>query len=176
MRLHFTPSETANPDFFRFLVQSHALGHAGFHGQDHWQRVLINGRLLAEAEGANLKVVELFALIHDSRRENEGEDPDHGRRAAEHARALRGAWFEASDAEMALLEYAMIWHSDGLTEGDVTVRCCWDADRLDLGRVGITPNPRYLCTDFGKRPEVIEAAYRRSQERRPASARPDERR
>ena len=32
--------------------------------------------------------------------------------------------------------------------GDITVQCCWDADRLDLGRV--MPDPRRLCTDAAK--------------------------
>ena len=36
-----------------------------------------------------------------------------------------------------------------------TIQTCWDADRLDLGRVGITPDPSWLCTEAAKRPEVI---------------------
>ena len=37
-------------------------------------------------------------------------------------------------------------HSDGRVDADVTVQTCWDADRLDLGRVGKRPDPRLLCT------------------------------
>lgn len=158
----FEPSGNVSDAFFRHLVESHSLGHHGFHGEDHWRRVLFNGRMLAEATGANLKVVELFALIHDSQRRNENHDPEHGLRAAHHAHELRGTWFEATDAEMTLLFEACRLHSDGLTEGDLTVRVCWDADRLDLGRVGIRPSPDHLCTDHARRPDVIEAAYRRS--------------
>jgi uncharacterized protein len=44
----------------------------------------------------------------------------------------------------------------------VTVQTCWDADRLDLGRVGKHPHPRYLCTPAARDREVIEWAYRRS--------------
>ena len=51
------------------------MDHNGFHGFDHWMRVLHNGRLLADAEGANLKVVELFCLLHDTQRLNEDETP-----------------------------------------------------------------------------------------------------
>jgi len=158
----FEASEHVSEAFFRYLVQSHRLGHDGYHGKDHWQRVLINGRILAAATGANLKVVELFALIHDSRRENEDHDPGHGPRASAHACDLRGTWFEATDAEMDLLMEACRLHSDGLTTGDLTVRVCWDSDRLDLGRVGIRPNAQYLCTEQAKHPDVIEAAYKRS--------------
>jgi uncharacterized protein len=38
----------------------------------------------------------------------------------------------------------------GHLEGDATLQACWDADRLDLGRVGITPSPRRLCTDAAR--------------------------
>ena len=42
------------------------------------------------------------------------------------------------------------------------MQTCWDADRLDLGRVGIVPNPRYLCTPAAKSPAVIDWAHLRS--------------
>jgi uncharacterized protein len=46
--------------------------------------------------------------------------------------------------------------------GDITVLTCWDADRLDLGRVGIRPAAHRLCTDAARDPAMIEWAYRRS--------------
>ncbi|MGO9117211.1 MAG: hypothetical protein ACLQPD_06315 [Desulfomonilaceae bacterium] len=39
---------------------------------------------------------------------------------------------------------------------------CWDADRLDIGRVGLKPVARKLCTEAAKKPEMIEWAYERS--------------
>lgn len=162
MTYDFIPSEAVTTAFFDFLVETHTLGHHGFHGRDHWLRVLLNGRMLASQTGANLRVVELFAVLHDSCRENENDDPDHGRRAAAYARELRGTWFEASEVEMDLLAEACDLHSDGYTEADVTVQTCWDADRLDLGRIGIRPSARYLCTEAARRSDVIAAAYRRS--------------
>jgi uncharacterized protein len=44
----------------------------------------------------------------------------------------------------------------------MTVLTCWDADRLDLGRVGIKPNPHRLCTAAARDPMMIEWAYKRS--------------
>ena len=141
------------------------MSHDGFHGFDHWMRVLHNGRLLVDAEGANLKLVELFCLLHDTQRLNEDEDPSHGQRAAQFAETLRGNWFELTDDEMDLLTEALTYHSDGYTEGDTTVQVCWDADRLDLGRIGIRPAPERLCTDTAKSPFLLEEAYRRSLKR-----------
>jgi uncharacterized protein len=158
----FIPSATVPTKLFEFLVAGHALGDRGFHGKDHWLRVLLNGRRLAAETGANLHVVELFALLHDSCRENENHDADHGRRAAVYAHDLRGTWFNATDAEMDLLTLACELHSDGYTEADITVQTCWDADRLDLGRVGIRPSALYLCTEVARRGDVIAAAYGRS--------------
>lgn len=120
------------------------------HGPDHWRRVERNGLILASQSGANIAVVRLFALFHDSRRENENHDPDHGRRGAALARALRGKAFELSDEWMAKLEYACVWHTDLHHHEDATIATCWDADRLDLGRVGITPDPKYLNTALAK--------------------------
>ena len=49
-------------------------------------------------------------------------------------------------------------HTHDRTHPDITIQTCWDADRLDLGRVGITPQPNYLCTDAAKRPDILEWA------------------
>lgn len=158
----FEPSETVSREFFDYLVNSHTLGHDGFHGSDHWLRVLQNAREIAAETAANLRVLELFAVLHDSRRENYDHDPEHGHRAAAYAVELRGKWFDLADDEMDLLIEPCRFHSDGITEAHPTIKACWDADRLDLGRVGVRPDPRFLCTGCAKRPEVIEAAYRRS--------------
>jgi uncharacterized protein len=128
-------------------------------------RALYNGRLLAGMESANLSVVELFCMLHDTQRRNERRaPPSHGRRAARYAKSLRGVWFDLSDKEMELLTEALKYHSDGYTEADITVQVCWDADRLDLGRVGIKPAPHRLCTASAKSVAVLEAAYERSVE------------
>jgi uncharacterized protein len=133
------------------LVTAPFVGRANsLHGPGHWRRVERNGLLLATQTGANLSVVQLFALFHDSRRLNDGWDPGHGARGAEFAASLRGTAFELTDDEFAQLHYACVWHTKGRAHTDATIATCWDADRLDLGRVGITPNPKRMCTDFGR--------------------------
>lgn len=130
----------------------------------HWARVLENGRRLAAASGARVKVVELFAVFHDARRVNENRDPDHGRRGARLATELRGTHFELDDEDHALLIRACEAHTDSLIETDPTIQTCWDADRLDLGRVGIRPAPRFLGTPLARTPGVIAWAWARSVE------------
>ena len=120
------------------------------HGPDHWRRVQRNGLLLATRTGADVAVVRLFALFHDSQRENEGYDREHGKRAAEYAASLRGTAFELSDDQFELLHFACEWHTERHHHDDPTVGTCWDADRLDLGRVGLVPDPAYMSTAFGR--------------------------
>jgi uncharacterized protein len=144
------------------ILSGYALPVRGYHGVVHWARVWENGLRLAEATGADVEVVALFALFHDSRRENDGDDPGHGRRGAEFARSVRGPLFDLPDAAFDTLYRACERHTDGLSDPDVTVQTCWDADRLDLGRVGVVPNPRYLCTAPARSPELLGWAHDRA--------------
>jgi len=120
------------------------------HGPEHWRRVERNGLFLATRTGADLTVVRLFALFHDSRRQNDDWDDGHGARGAEFAERLRGPVYHLPDDRFQLLHYACVWHTDGGRHEDPTIATCWDADRLDLGRVGITPRPEFMSTDFGR--------------------------
>jgi uncharacterized protein len=140
------------------ILEDYALPWHGTHGVAHWARVLENGLRLAEMTGADLEIVQLFALLHDSKRVNECTDLDHGRRAAEFAKELRGRVFDLPDREFGLLQVACAGHTDEQTYPDITVQTCWDADRLDLGRVGITPEPNRLCTAAAKRADVLKWA------------------
>jgi uncharacterized protein len=143
------------PILFHAVLEGYALPWGGDHGVAHWARVLENGLRLAEETGADLGVVRLFAVLHDSRRVNEATDPEHGPRAAEFARSLRGQLFDLPDHEFRLLHRACAGHTHERTHPDVTIQTCWDADRLDLGRVGIMPHPSRLCTEAARRPEMI---------------------
>lgn len=125
-------------------------GYYSVHGPDHWRRVERNGLLLATRTGADIAVVRLFALFHDSRRVNENWDEGHGARGAEFAASLLGSAFQLSGERFELLHYACTWHTDGHHHDDPTIATCWDADRLDLGRVGIIPSPGFMSTDFGR--------------------------
>ena len=146
------------------ILAQFALAPDGEHGVAHWARVLENGLRLVPLTGANIAVVQLFAVLHDSRRISDAADPDHGRHAAAYATSLRGVYFELTNPEFDLLCAACTDHSNGRTDGDSTVQTCWDADRLDLGRGGIIPNARYLCSAAAKRPDIIAWATERAQQ------------
>jgi uncharacterized protein len=139
------------PAVLRSILAGYALPMEGSHGVVHWARVWENGLRIAEATpGADSEVVALFALFHDSRRVNQYRDHGHGRRGGKFARTLRGSLIHLDDARFDLLLEACDLHTDGFTDAVPTLQACWDADRLDLGRVGITPIPHLLCTDAAR--------------------------
>jgi len=143
------------------ILSGYELRIMGIHGIAHWGRVLENGSRLAAKTGADTKVITLFAVFHDARRIREGTDPDHGKRGAELASRLRSS-LDLTDPQFERLEHACIHHADGKTEGDPTVQTCWDADRLDLWRVGITPRAPMLCTEAARDPDLREWTRTRS--------------
>jgi uncharacterized protein len=120
------------------------------HGLAHWERVGLNGLdLAAETDGADADVALLFALFHDSMRLNDGHDPEHGQRGGALARGLRKL-LPLNDDQLSLLHEACAGHTDGMVSADPTIGVCWDADRLDLPRVGITPAAALMSTAAGK--------------------------
>jgi uncharacterized protein len=140
------------------------------HGDLHWRTVGRNGLWIADAHrGVDTTVVFLFALLHDSMRENDWIDPEHGPRAAVLARELHAEGTLAIAAtQLELLTYACDEHTNGLVSDDPTVGACWDADRLDLPRVGVTPRPDLFSTTVARErpappeppPSWPELAYR----------------
>lgn len=122
----------------------------------------MSGLHLARETGARADVVECFALLHDSQRIHDGADGEHGARAADYVHRINGELLHLDGSGLDMLVFACAFHSAGLTEADVTVQTCWDADRLDLGRVGIRPDPGRLCTASAKDNGLLERAYRRS--------------
>lgn len=155
-------SELITDSFLDHIRQQYRLNWHGIHGIAHWQRVRENGLRLASLNGANPKIIEYFAFTHDSQRQNDGYDPQHGARASQWIGEQPAGYFKLSQEEMKLLQDACRQHTGGVSHPNLSVMTCWDADRLDLMRVGIRPNPFYLCTSAAKNPQIIEWAIARS--------------
>lgn len=124
----------------------------GVHGIGHWLKVATTAALLAEIEGGDVDVAFLFGIYHDCRRENDYFDPKHGERASllvlKHYRA---GMLKLDEGQLDALLYACLHHTSGEVSDDVTISCCWDADRLDLPRVGTQTLPRFLGTETAKK-------------------------
>ena len=132
----------------QWAVRRWTLG--ALHGVSHWERVERNGLLLATPE-CDVTVIRLFAYLHDSCRENDGYDLEHGPRAALMMESLRDSLLkDLSDEQFSLLQQACRQHTSTRSTGNPTIDACFDADRLDLGRVGIQPDPEKMATARGK--------------------------
>jgi uncharacterized protein len=155
--------EFLTPELIAYLKSIYQLPWYGLHGWDHWTRVYENGMRIARQNGADPLVVGLFAYTHDMDREHEGGDWMHGSHAAKRIKTeMQGRFFTLNDTQLHLLLEAVRLHTAGKTQADKTVQTCWDADRLDLWRAGIRPDPKYLCTPQARDPQTIEWAVKRS--------------
>jgi uncharacterized protein len=133
----------------RYVESIFACGSHSVHGPSHWERVEKNALEIAQETGADEITVRLFAMLHDSCRVDDGADPGHGPRAADMLGTLVDILFTIDPDRLSLLEQAIRHHTDGFTSDDPTIGTCWDADRLDLPRVGKKPASKYMSTAVG---------------------------
>ncbi len=155
-------SSYISTELIKTILSTYDLPWNGIHGLSHWARVMDNGLRLAEQNGADKEIVALFAVFHDCRRQNESRDDGHGKRGGDLAYALRGNLVTLNDTRFDQFYYACAYHTAGKTEADITVRTCWDSDRLDLNRVKITTDPKKLCTVEAKTPQILNWASKRA--------------
>ena len=140
-----------NEQFLETILALSTGKNSRIHGPAHWAGVAAAGHTLCElTPEADRRVVLAFAMLHDSMRETDGLDPDHGARAAELAESLHESGDLELDAEqLSTLTEALTYHDKGRTSGDPTIGACWDSDRLNLYRVGITPKASLMSTEGG---------------------------
>ena len=94
------------------------------HGVKHWKTVESNGLYLADFK--------------------------HGLRGSIFAQKHRDI-IDLNDNQFQQLLKACEGHTTGERPDCITINTCWDADRLDIGRVGIQPRSQYLYTTEAKR-------------------------
>lgn len=133
-----------------YAIKHTKMSDYSVHGIGHWDRVAKNADSLMTSE-VNLLVVKAFAYIHDVEREDDGYDLQHGPRAAALVDSIRDTELAfLNDDEILLLKKACKLHTTTWQTEDATVNACFDADRLDLGRVGIMPDPDKMATVQGR--------------------------
>ena len=142
------------------VLEQSTISSSPLHGEEHWRAVAAAGISIGSVTaGADVPVVFLFALLHDALRWNEHLDPDHGDRGATFTQELLDEGLISLPEEAKrLLKNACRLHSDGFTTQDPTVGTCWDADRVNLWRVCMTPDPALMSTTEARSEERIEWA------------------
>jgi len=133
------------------ICDHYKLNLYGAHGIEHWESVYANTQMLSEVYGVESKVFMLFALLHDSQRLDEDDDFEHGIRAAQKIQSYLDTGKIILDAnDQKRLLYACANHTkanknDPLYK-DLIVQICLDADKLDIGRVGVIPEKSHFLT------------------------------
>lgn len=143
-------SSKANELNLQRFIHDKLLKKRGIHGIEHFMNVEAFGLMLARKTGAEVDVVKWFAYLHDYCRKTDGTDPDHGPKAAEYIQEIRNTYLSGLvDYQVEMLQIACKYHTilDHSTED--TIDTCFDADRLDLPRVGVILNPIRMATIFG---------------------------
>ena len=142
------------------IVSRFRLDINGDHGLNHWRRVGMISEYLAKETEADKDILTLFSVLHDSCREGEFIDIDHGLRAAEYVDNLfKRGLLSINQDQLEKLKHACKYHnSHEAKSDDITIQICWDSDRLDLVRIGEEPNHEYLYTSLAKQKEAISFA------------------
>lgn len=123
-----------------------------FHGITHWQHVEKFGLLMAkECLEADTDVIRWFAYIHDCRRNTDDACyDDHGKLAAKYIRKIRKTFLsDLTDEQISVLALACRAHDVKHRTHELTADICLDADRLDLERVSIKPDPKKMASSIG---------------------------
>ena len=152
-------------DIQSYALETFALDPFGIHGLTHWYGVQAFGRAILKGDGRdsieNLLLVDLFGLLHDVARLDDGRDPDHGVRAGVVVRMLD----KLKDIPWEIVQNlarACETHVSGKRPDNYIVGVCWDADRLDLSRFHwdidqdliSTRTGRQIARDLSGKPRV----------------------
>ena len=140
---------------FDEICDYYRLNLNGAHGIEHWESVYTNTLILSKVYGVYSKVFMLFALLHDSQRFDEDDDLEHGIRAAKKVQSyLDEGKIILGIKDQKRLLYACSNHTkanknDPLYD-DLIVQICLDADKLDIGRVGVIPEKSHFLTPYAQ--------------------------
>ena len=123
-----------------------------YHGITHWQHVEAFGLMMWEqCPAADKEVIRWFAYLHDAMRGCDGYECEHGAAAAKFISRIRKTFLrDLTDGQIRTLKLACKYHTVRQHTDDLTVNICFDADRLDLPRVGIRPEVKKMASDIGK--------------------------
>lgn len=150
LRAHTAPAQRAA--WLKLLEQARSgpLCASPLHGEAHWRGVAGIGLEIARIRpGLDVSMILAFGMIHDSRRYDEGWDPDHGLRAAHVAQRASPLKRLMDEERISRLAQACLLHQKGRTNTrDRDVGACWTADRFSLVRLEIMPNARFMSLGY----------------------------
>jgi len=122
---------------------------SALHGISHLRQVSLLAGKIASASGADVESAMVAGFLHDAGRTDDFGGNQHALDSAILARPLLIRLYPHIDAD--LVCYAIARHADGMTTDDPLIGSLWDADRLELKRIGRYVREDLLSTAEGKR-------------------------
>ena len=158
--------DEAIKDFFEIIpkkvlkkiIDEFYIKNSFIHGSPHWSRVFYYGHLLSELNDYDKENIAFFSIFHDSKRINDGDDPQHGLRGAEFFRTFDKIIQIKPEQKEIIYESCKV-HNYLKQADSLEVGLCLDSDRLDLWRVGISPNDEYLHLKQAKTDKIKNFTY-----------------
>jgi len=121
----------------------------GLHGVSHLRRVAILSGRFAVAVGEDVESAVVVGFLHDCARKKDGNDLEHAHDSAVLARKLIERFFPHLDVDR--ICDAIEGHAEGEVTTEPLAACLWDADRLELKRIGRTIDIDLLSTEVARR-------------------------
>jgi HD superfamily phosphohydrolase YqeK len=119
------------------------------HGLNHFRQVAYIAGRIALTNMAPLEDSIIGGFLHDCAREDNHGGNEHAQESAKLARdIIINHW---PDVDVERICDAIYYHADGLVTKDPIGGCIWDADRISLARLGISPKNELLSTPIAKR-------------------------
>ncbi len=146
-------------------------GGLALHGISHLRRVAILSGRLANAVGEVVEAAVVMGFLHDCARKNDGNDLEHAHDSAVLARELTERFYPHLDVDR--ICDAIEGHAGGEVTTDPLSACLWDADRLELKRIGRTIDLDLLSTKVAKRLARRRQQELKVREKAPQSRKPD---
>lgn len=169
-----------NPREIVQILRPLALMESSIHGVAHWARVHRFGAHLVrrmELPQSYRECVSVFAWTHDLARHDDSGGREHAIAGARYLDKVIPVAFPAlTPSQVSIIRTAIYYHSHGYAADEAqyngwfdglegersqildTMACCWDADRLDLLRLEIEPDPYRMSTPYWE--EVLPLARR----------------
>ena len=124
------------------------------HGMGHLRRVSSTAGRMAAILDEDIESAVVGGFLHDCARTDDGGGTSHAHSSAQLAKDIMITCYPHLD--IARLCRGIAQHADGMITDDPLIGCVWDADRLDLSRLGIEVDLDLLSTFVARRLVMLQ--------------------
>ena len=125
----------------------------GLHGMSHLRRVASTAGRIASLISEDVEAAVVTGFLHDCARTDDGGGTSHAHDSACVAKNILPTCYPHLDVDR--LCAGIAGHADGVVTDDLLIGSVWDADRLDLVRLGIEVDLGLLSTSVARRVAIV---------------------